>query len=238
MKNLIYEGQVIHHRFRPREHQFTYKVSYYFVNLENPPQEIQIFPFLTFDHCKYLHGQEIRFEMNRKFGAGSGDRVKNIFILTQLSYFGFCFNPVSFYYCYGQEGELLYVVSLITNTPWGEKHLNLFDFQSNLGQEHFKKDFHVSPFMPMEIDYNWEFSPPDDKFQIQMFNQLKDENDPFFFVQMNLNAKELSRKNVLKNWLSFPIMSFKTVWGIYWQAFILYLKKIPFYTHPKKREIV
>ena len=44
-------------------------------------------------------------------------------LLTHLRYFGHCFNPVSFYYCFDAAGERVRaVVAHVTNTPWGDQH--------------------------------------------------------------------------------------------------------------------
>jgi DUF1365 family protein len=235
MKNAIYEGIVFHKRLRPKEHQFKYGVNYFFFDLGKPDNLITIPFLLGFDSKNYLKKDQVEAEVQARFGD-SYESIRSVFILTQLSYFGFCFNPVSFYYCFGDEDKLLYVVSQITNTPWGEKHIDCFDFGKSKGSFNFSKNFHVSPFMPMEIDYHWQFNSPADKVQILMKNQNHGEADSFFTVSMDLSYKVLNIKNVFTGLLFYPLMSLKTVYGIYWQALILYLKRVPFYTHPKKRE--
>lgn len=233
MKNAIYSGDLIHRRFKPKFHQFKYRVNYFYFNL-NSTEELITIPFLiSYNPINYLNTKQIINEINNKYGANDNN-IHSIYILTQLSYFGFCFNPVSFYYCFDKNNELLYIVSLITNTPWGEKHIDCFDFKTNKGSFSFPKNFHVSPFMPMTIDYDWKFSIPDEKINIIMKNYNKNENASFFIATLNLNQKELNLKNVLLSSVLFPLMSFKTIFAIYWQAFILYLKGIPFYIHPKK----
>lgn len=234
MKNSIYYGTILHQRFKPVVHKFTYKVSYYFFDLMKS-NEIKTIPFLlTFNPNKYLSEKKIYNVLIDKFGENSTRNVKRIFILTQLSYLGLSFNPVSFYYCYNQSNQLVYIISQITNTPWGEKHTDCFDFKKTNGQLNFPKEFHVSPFMPMEIDYQWKFSNPSEKLSILMTSHIKSKDEVFFYAQMDLLAKELNRKNVLINFISYPLISFKTIFGIYFQALILYIKKTPFYTHPKK----
>lgn len=235
MKNAIYEGPVLHKRFSPKEHQFTYRVNYFFFDLGRTEELITIPFLLRFDSNKYLNQDQVRGEVQARFGSSAKD-IESVFILTQLSYFGFCFNPVSFYYCYGKKDQLLYLVSQITNTPWGEKHTDCFDFERLQGDFHFPKNFHVSPFMPMEINYHWKFNSPGEKIQILMKNQNQGEKASFFMASMDLRFKELTIRNVLKSLALYPLMSFKTVGGIYWQALLLYLKRVPFYTHPKKRE--
>jgi len=238
MKNCIYHGTVVHSRLTPKKHTFNYKICLFFLNLNNPKELITLPPLLSFNPKNYQSYDQIISHIGHEFGSSSTKAVKSVYILTQLSYFGFCFNPVSFYYCFGTNDKLLYIVSQITNTPWHEKHINCFDFEKTKGQIYFAKDFHVSPFMPMEINYSWKFDYPQDSLNIMMTNQLQAETNTFFSVHLKLTSMVLNRKNILITFIRFPLMSFKTVAGIYVQAIFLYLKKVPFYTHPSKREAV
>lgn len=231
MKNSIYEGTVTHARFFPKIHKFQYNVSYYYFDLENPQDLIFIPPFLTFNQKNYLSPSDIRNLFTNSLS------IKKIFILTQLSYLGYCFNPVSFYYCFDEKKELNFVIAHVTNTPWNEKHIYTFDVKKTKKDSEFKKEFHVSPFMPMEINYNWQFSAPAANLNVHMHSRIDKNEKLFFYAGLNLKAKEINHKNVILNILQFPVMSFKTVFAIYWQALIIYSKKIPFYTHPKKSEV-
>ena len=237
MNNLLYQGSVVHHRLKPKNHRFQYNVNYFFFDLSKPSDLITIPWILTFRPKNYLTEMQAREELTKHFGMAAAE-VKSIFILTQLSYFGFCFNPVSFYYCYGKNNKLLFILSLTTNTPWGEKHVNCFDFEKFQGEFHFAKEFHVSPFMPMEIDYTWNFNNPHEHILITMQNKNAGETNSFFSAQMNLKSQKLTHKNVYLSLINFPLMSFRTIVGIYWQALVLYLKKVPFYAHPHKKEAI
>lgn len=238
MKNYIYEGTITHSRTAPKMHKFIYKACYFYFDLNKTSELNTLEPLVSFNAKNYLSATEILKNIDYKFGDHCSPDIKRVFALTQLSYLGFCFNPVSFYYCFGDNDKLLYVVSQITNTPWGEKNINCFDYQTTDGKNKFPKNFHVSPFMPMEIEYDWEFNIPGKVIDVIMSNTLHDEKSPFFFAHLKLKAKELNQKNILINFIIYPLMSFKTIAGIYWQALILYLKQVPFYTHPNKRESV
>jgi DUF1365 family protein len=107
----------------------------------------------------------------------TGNRPQGpIRLLTNLSYYGYCFNPVSFYYCFDAEDRKLEtIVAEVNNTPWGERFCYVLGEAMNQGKSEHKryspvKQMHVSPFMPMDIDYDWRFSSPQKTLAVHMEN--------------------------------------------------------------------
>lgn len=162
-------------------------------------------------------------------------------LLTNLSYFGFCFNPVSFYYCFSSTGEhVRYIVAEVNNTPWGETDTYVLDcVGSTAGPWHFSptKKMHVSPFMSMDIEYSWLLSNPGDSLAVNMSNKRNGRllfNASMIFRQRPVNGRSLAR--VL---LRFPFMTMRVIVAIYWQALRLWLKRCPIHVHPnKKKEVI
>jgi len=88
--------------------------------------------------------------------------------LTHLRYWGYCFNPASFFYCFDPEGKRVEAIVVeVTNTPWKERHCYVLGDGAERGAMRAgsgsacPKVFHVSPFMQMEINYDWRFQEPD-----------------------------------------------------------------------------
>ena len=187
MKSCIYEGQVSHTRTKPARHEFTYRLFLMYLDLDELESLFEkrwfwsasrpaLARFRRSDHlgpAEQALGDAVRDLVQRESGTRP---VGPIRLLTNLSYFGYCFNPVSFYYCFGADGSTLeYIVSEVTNTPWGERDTYVMDCRRTARFDaawRFRptKKMHVSPFMPMEVEYDWVLSEPAEQLSVFMAN--------------------------------------------------------------------
>lgn len=159
-------------------------------------------------------------------------------LLTHLSYFGYGFNPVSFYYCYDSSGEELQaIIAEVNNTPWGEQHCYVFSQKDNLGDinnqlfEH-RKQFHVSPFNPMDQDYKWRISAPNETLGVHIENWKQGQR--IFDAGIHLKQQEITSASLANALIRFPLITFKVSFSIYYQALKLLIKRTPVYDHPNK----
>lgn len=246
-KSFLYSGTLRHHRFSPVDHEFSYRVFYFYLDLDEV-KSIFSYPLLlsynypgliSFWRKDYLgdKAKELKEEVKRIVREKSGAEITGpIRLLTNVSYLGHCFNPVSFYYCFKENGvDLDYIVGEVTNTPWGEKYQHVVKAQGKT-KENFtmKKDFHVSPFMPMGIDYTWVMNTPGDVLSVYMQNRLSGKKELLFDSDLRLKRQVLNAGSLVKHFLLYPLMTFATVAGIYFEALRLYIKRVPFFTHPDK----
>ena len=182
MKNrpahLIYEGTIRHRRFRPVDNSFQYRVFFIFADLDRLSVLSGVHPLWSGDRVNLAYfrrrdhtgdprlplARSIRNHVERQTGLRPLGPVR---ILTHFRYFGHCFNPVSFYYCYdAADRSVETIVAEIHNTPWGEEHLYVLPAQESehdsphWRRHRFNKAFHISPFMDMGLRYDWRFRLP------------------------------------------------------------------------------
>ncbi|MGA9572969.1 MAG: DUF1365 domain-containing protein [Lysobacterales bacterium] len=163
-------------------------------------------------------------------------------LLTNLSYFGYCFNPVSFYYCYDEAGERVEsIVAEVNNTPWGERHCYVLGEGMDQGVASHKryapvKEMHVSPFMPMDVEYDWRFSSPAQRLSVHMENSRAGQK--VFDATLEFERSEISSGSLARVLLVYPLMTLKVIVAIHWQALRLWLKRVPVYDHPAKNSLI
>lgn len=310
----LYEGTIVHERFFPRHHKLSYGFFQVYVDLDDIDSlasqsrwwSVEKFNLVSFRRKDYLAGDpDLKKAVIDRIHSETGKSFSGkVFLLASLRYWGYCYNPVSFYFCYDSSDQLCFILDEINNTPWNQRHCYVHDCslseqskrqtipQSNqkLNQQfnqkfpkksssighfsqikdttlgnvgkyrknndhsfNFDKAFHVSPFMPMNLYYEWHYRIKQQHILIHM--ELFKKNDrsnnsdnnsnnnaaelpntkkqqQLFYANMNLKALNFNKKNT--QWLPFryPMLCAKVLFGIYWHALRLWLKKIPFHDHP------
>ena len=253
MESALYTGWIQHRRFGPRRNTFRYPLFMCWLDLAELPRVFDGRWFWSarraalarFRREDYLGPTGIPLDtaVRDLVQAQTGARPRGpIRLLTHLRFFGYSFNPVSFYYVFAEDGERVEtIVAEITNTPWKERHAYVLPVASaqrgaaRAWRFEFGKQFHVSPFMPMEMRYEWSFGAPGRGLHVHMENHSPGEpGAPVFDATLNLRRRELGSRVMATALLRFPLSSLRVVTLIHWQALKLLLKLVPFHPHPAK----
>ena len=245
--NFIYTGSIRHRRFSPFDHLFNYKIFMVYFDISKVESILRKSwlwninkPSIVSFYRKDYHGdntKSLEESVRNTIYEKSGKKIIGpIRILTHLRYFGYCFNPVSFYYCFDEaDKNIELIMAEVTNTPWQERHCYIISNKTEKKSRitaNLKKEFHVSPFWDMEHDYEWIFSNPEKNIFVNMKN-YKDKKK-VFDATLKLKREKLNTKNLLMNVIQFPFITMTIVFKIHLQALKLWFKGATFYTHPRK----
>ena len=234
----IYNGQVIHKRFKPKEHFFKYKVFSLLLDLSELSlldKKLKIFSYNKFNILSFYdidHGPRdgtsliswVKENLNNNNINSNEIKIK---LLCYPRVWGYIFNPLSIFFVYDKNSKLISILYEVKNT-FGEQHTYVFkiDKDNQLLEHSCKKKFHVSPFIEMNCLYYFKILKPTDKLSV-VINQNDDSGKLLFASQDGLK-NELNNKNLMISYISNPLMSFKIIGAIHFEAFKLWIKGIKY----------
>jgi uncharacterized protein len=253
----LYVGSLRHRRHRPREHAFTYPLFLALLDIDRIPEMMKASRLTGYNRWNWAS-----FDERDHFGdpsrplrqrladdaAASGVSLPDgpIFLLTNLRYLGYCFNPVSFFYCYDGAGDLRVILAEVNNT-FGETHNYWLTpaqaetptrqaapaaagLRARVHRYRTPKVFHVSPFMPLDMGYEWVLSAPGDRL-VARIDTLQD-GARVLDATLGLRYRPWSAAEIRRVLFRYPWMTAKVITAIHYQALRLYLKRLRFYPHP------
>jgi hypothetical protein len=252
LASCIYEGFIRHRRFLPVANAFRYRLFLVYLDLSELERVFALHPLWSCgrpniawlrrrdhfgDPCIPLE-QAVRDLVRTRTGRRPAGPIR---MLCHMRYFGHCFNPASFFYCWDpSDTRVETIIVEIHNTPWGEVHTYVLDRAQNQHpvaawhRHRLAKEFHVSPFIDMDIRYDWRFREPGDELKVHMIDYQKGAR--LFDASLALRRTQITSGSLTRVLVQYPLMTVKVVGMIYWQALQLKRKGAPVFAHPSKRQ--
>jgi DUF1365 family protein len=278
-ESCLYDGWVRHRRFMGVEHELRTHYFTAYLDLDELPE--------LFDHSRLWSARgraiaafrredhlgdptrSLADEVRRLVAAQSGSAPAGpIRLLTNLRYFGHCFNPVSFYYCFAADGERVEaVVAEVTNTPWGERHAYVLEPPADrppgaVLRGRFAKEFHVSPFMGMDHTYSWAMTEPGEQLVVHIESAFTGTGDGgsclatdapaagkdaqpaepagqlAFDATLSLRRRELSPATMRRLLARHPMITLRSQRQIYTHGLRLKLKGARYFPNPSGAPLI
>ena len=238
MNSSIYNGTVIHKRFKPKKHFFRYSVFSLFIDLSELNQldnSIKFFSFNKFNLISFFekdHGDRdgsslikwVKKNLNENNISSENIKIK---LLCYPRILGYVFNPLSVFFIYNSKNKLISILYEVKNT-FGEQHTYIFKVEDdlNLFQHNCSKKFHVSPFIEMNCNYFFRILKPGEKISV-IIDQYHT-NEKILYASQDGKRVDFNSKELLKSYLKHPLMTFKIISAIHYEAFKLWTKGIKF----------
>lgn len=245
-------GRLSHSRLQPRPHAFMYRVFMLRFDLAAAP---------ALDRTRWLFGMRwwkpVRFDVADFLDvpqepgtpdervatlravvlltlaeAGVRDRIGRIELVAHGRIFGYVFNPVSFFLCYGADGgdEPVAVIADVHNT-FGERHQYVLPAAraDGPGRWRAKKVFHVSPFFTLDGTYRFDLAFSGGNADVHI--DLHDGDRPVFLSHLHLVRRPFTDAALAGALVRHPFMTARVVVAIHWEALRLWRKGLSY--HPK-----
>lgn len=246
-------GHVIHSRQAPKEHRLKAPLMMPMLDLDSLEQDLaasrwwsvqrrNIAAYYREDYFaadKASHADAVRDAIKERLGYRPNGVVH---MLANVRYFGHTFNPITLYFCSDSAGAPVACLAEVTNIPWGQKILYAMPIEgggvsSDQIRWHHQnaKQMHVSPMMPMQMDYRWRVEYSHQSLFLSIENQGRAEEgtqNHAFFATLNLRWQPLTAANLRSALLRYPAQTMRTVFDIHWHALRLWLKGVPYIPHP------
>lgn len=227
-------GQVMHHRLQPWGHGFRYRLALFRLDLDELPRLSRALRLLgverarplTYRAADHLSTDDVRARVRT---AGVTAPVTRMELVTSLRTFGYVFNPVSFFFCYGTDEALLAVVCEVNNT-FGQRHVYVLPADEGQSVWHEKKVFHVSPFFTLDGTYRFEFHVGREHLEARI--DLYRGGEAQFVSRLSLDRRPLTDASLLRMLVGYPLLTLRVIAAIHWQALRLWWKGAVYHPVP------
>lgn len=241
----LYVGNVMHARFKPVRHRFSYRVMSLLIDLDRLDvadrqtllfgvNRAALYSFNEADHGK-RDGSSLRFYAQQCAAEHGIDLTGGrVLLLCYPRLLGYTFNPLSVYFCHSADGRPALLIYEVRNT-FGDSHAYVLPVKSGevspagIRQEHDKR-FYVSPFVAMAMRYHFRVVPPKDHVKLRILET--DSEGPLLSATFSGHRRTLTTGELLRSFFSLPIVTVKIIAAIHWEALRLWLKGVRLVPRP------
>ena len=237
--NAIYRGLVTHRRLRPKPHALRYRVFQLLLDLDKAPQvrsrlfgydRSALLSFRERDHGDGS-GTPLRTQIARRLAAAGIEAGGPVRVLCMPRVLGYVFNPLSIYFCHRPDGRLAAIVHEVTST-FGERHFYVLPAGAGPRVEQScAKRLHVSPFMDMDLAYDFAIEPPDERVAVGI--HVRDGEGLLLTAGFTGERRPFTDAELLKAWLAHPLLTLGVIAAIHWEALRLWLKGMRYRPRPR-----
>ena len=236
LRSSLYVGSVMHRRLRPRMHRFRYRAFWFLLDLDELDKLSNKLRWFSYNHSNVFsfydadHGDgtatPIRTQIERQLAEAqvdlAGGRIR---LLCMPRTLGYCFNPISIYFCYRTDTSLAAVVYQVHNT-FGERHSYVIrvEDQNTALHQRSKKLFYVSPFLDMDMRYDFRITGPDESIAVGICASSCQK--PVLNAVLAGVRSDLTDRNLMSVFLKIPALTIKVLAAIHWEALRLWAKGI------------
>jgi DUF1365 family protein len=244
----LYTGQVVHRRFAPRTHQLRYRVFWMLLDLNDVDDLAKRLSFFSrnrfnltsFFDADHGDGSDVPLQAQAQAllrRAGCQADQLSIKLLCMPRVLGYGFNPLSVYFCFRPGGSLEAIIYEVHNT-FGERHSYVMPIRgdaTDIIEQHCPKEFLVSPFLGMDMAYEFRVRPPGAKVEVSIHGK---ENDKTVIAASLSGARqELTEGALIKAFASHPLLTLKVIAGIHWHALRMVLKGYRLHTRKQAVQV-
>lgn len=241
-RSALYAGSIMHRRLRPKHHSLRYSIFYLLLDLDeidDLTRMLRLFSHNRFNLFSFYdrdHGEgsatSLRDRIERYLQDAGIDFGGPIRLLTMPRILGYAFNPLSIYFCHRRDHSLSAILYEVNNT-FGQRHNYLipvpYGMKGPIRQES-QKTFHVSPFMTTDMAYSLSVTPPEKIVTVSVIG--RDEAGPLIIAKLSAARQDLSDAALARAFCAFPLLTFKVIAGIYWEALLIWLKGVGLHQRP------
>lgn len=240
----LYVGEIMHQRMKPFGHRFRYRVFSLLVDLDRLDEAGRLSRLFSVNGRNLVSFQEkdhadtrntsLRAYVDGLLAEAWLDRADRILLVCYPRILGYVFNPLCVYYAYDAGGVLVAMIYEVRNT-FGERHSYVCPVgrgemsESGLRQS-CDKLFHVSPFIGMAARYHFRMLPPGKEIRWRILET--DSEGPLLSATFSGRQMPLTNASLLGLTACIPILTFKIMTGIHWEALKLWLKGARYVRRP------